>query len=403
MKPSSLVKTRFYILVAFVLFVLTFIVYYFTSEGHPTNYNNFVRLADAFLHGRLYLTEDIKWLELAVLDGKYYIMPPPMPAILLLPFVAVFGLSTNQSLASIFLGSLNVSLVFLITREMTKNRSVQLWTTVMFGFGTIHWWLAATGWVWFFSLVTSNTFLLLAIYVTLRDGRPFLAGVLLGASYWSRLPTILSIPFFIVMYSDKWLNGCGDSSILKRLSFKPLLYLGFGAGIFVALNFVYNFLRFGTPLDVGYYSFPGILQEPWYQKGIFDITYIPRHLKVIFWGFPKIISEPPYIMPSWNGMAIWITTPAFIYALFAGIRSRLVLGCWISIVLIAFLDFMHGGWGFTQFGYRYALDFYPFLFLLTVKGIGDGIKWHHKLLIIIGILVNLWGVLWINKFGWVGY
>ncbi|MGH7901520.1 MAG: hypothetical protein ACRENZ_07260, partial [Thermodesulfobacteriota bacterium] len=166
MKPSSLVKTRFYILVAFGLFVLTFIVYYFTSEGYPTHYNNFVRLADAFLHGRLHLTEDIKWLELAVLDGKYYIMPPPMPAILLLPFVAVFGLSTNQSLASIFLGSLNVSLVFLITREMTKNRSVQLWTTVMFGFGTIHWWLAATGWVWFFSLVTSNTFLLLAIYVT---------------------------------------------------------------------------------------------------------------------------------------------------------------------------------------------------------------------------------------------
>ena len=59
----------------------------------------------------------------------------------------------------------------------------------------------------------------------------------------------------------------------------------------------------------------------------------------------------------------------------------------------------HGTWGFTQFRYRFAVDFYPFLFLLTVKGIGNEIKWHHKILIIIGILVNLWGVLIIQRFG----
>ena len=102
-------------------------------------------------------------------------------------------------------------------------------------------------------------------------------------------------------------------------------------------------------------------------------------------------------------MAIWLTTPAFIYAFFAGIKNRLVIGCWITIILIAFVDFCHGTWGFAQFGYRYAVDFYPFLFLLTIKGIGDAVKWHHKILIILGIIVNLWGVLWIHKFGWVGY
>ena len=108
-------------------------------------------------------------------------------------------------------------------------------------------------------------------------------------------------------------------------------------------------------------------------------------------------------LASWNGLAIWITTPAFIYAFFAGIRNRIAIGCWLSIVLIAFIDFCHGTWGFTQFGYRFAMDFYPFLFLLTVKGIGDKIRWHHITLILIGILVNLWGILWIYKFGWTGY
>jgi hypothetical protein len=393
---------RFSIITLLLFFAITFLTYYATSEGHPTTYNNFVRLADAFLHRRLYLTEDIKWLELAVFEGKYYILPPPMPAILLLPFVAIFGLSTNQSLASIFLGSLNISLVFLVTREITKNRSVQLWTTVMFGFGTIHWWLAATGWVWFFSQVTSVTFLLLAIYATLKGRRPFLSGVFLGASFWSRLPTIFSLPFFMVMFSDKWLKKSVETPILKWVNPKPLLYLGFGVGIFVALNFLYNFMRFGTPLDISYYLKPGIFEEPIYKKGIFDITYLPRHLRVIFAGLPIFILKSPYVIPSWKGMSIWLTTPAFVYALFAGIRNRLAFACWSAIIPVALLDFTHGGTGWNQFGYRYAVDFYPFLFLLTVKSMEeDGIRWHHKILISIGVLVNLWGVLWINKFGWV--
>lgn len=391
-------------LIAFVIiFLVTFTIYYLTTEDHPTPYNNFVRLADAFLHGRLHLLEDIKWLELAVYNGKYYIIPPPMPAILILPFVAVFGLSFNQTLAAITIGSLNVSLAFLIVRNLTRSLSIQFWTTLMFGFGTIHWWVATAGGVWTFSQVTPVFFLFLAIYFTLNNSHPFLPSLFLGAAFWSRLQTILSFPFFLVFYSNIWINQSLSTSIIYRIKIKPVLYLCLGVMIFVLLNVTYNYLRFDTILDVSYYLMQNVFEEPWYQKGYFDITYIPRHLKVLFWGFPKIISEPPYVTPSWHGMAIWITTPAFIYAFFAGIRNRLAIGCWISIALIALLDFMHGTWGFTQFGYRYAVDFYPFLFLLTVKGIGANIKWHHKLLISLGIIVNLWGVLWIHKFGWVGY
>src|SRR3972149_6915800 len=397
-------KGRGFSIITFLLFfAITFLVYYFTSQGDPTPYNNFVRLADAFLHGRLYLTGDVKWIELAVYEGRYYIIPPPMPAILLFPFVAIFGLSTNQTIASIFLGSLNVSIAFLVFRELTKSRSVQLWTTVMFGFGTIHWWAASTGWVWTFSQVTALTFLLPAVYETLTRKRLLLIGVFLGCAYWSRLPTVISFPFFLVMLSDKWLSSSSEDSPLGRIKLKPLVLLVLGVGIFVLLNFGYNYARFDTIWDLSYYLKPGIFEEPWRQKGTFDITYIPRHIRVIFTALPKYLPEPPYIIPSWNGLAIWITTPAFIYALFAGIRNRLAIGCWLSIIFVSFVEFMHCGTGWAQFGYRFALDFYPFLFLLTVKGIGDKIRWHHMVLISLGVIVNLWGVLWINKFGWVGY
>jgi len=384
------------------VFSLTFIVYFLTQEGHPTPYNNFVRLADAFLHGRLHLTENISWLELAPYQGRYYIIPPPMPAILLLPVVAIFGLSTDQTLVSIFFGSINVSMAFLVARKLTKSRRVHLWTTAMFGFGTIHWWTATAGGVWMFSLTLAVTFLFLAILLALHKTHPLATTLSLGASYWTRLSTILSFPFFMIMYLDEWYKRNGANNILKRIKIKPLFFLGLGVGIFVVLNALYNIVRFNTPFDASYYLQTGIFDEPYYQEGYFNISYIPRHLKVIFAGMPRFIKEVPYITPSWNGMAIWLTTPAFIYAFFAGIKNRLAIGCWITIILIAFVDFCHGTWGFAQFGYRYAVDFYPFLFLLTIKGIGDAIKWHHKLLIILGIIVNLWGVLWIHKFGWVG-
>ena len=105
-------------------------------------------------------------------------------------------------------------------------------------------------------------------------------------------------------------------------------------------------------------------------------------------------------------MSILITTPAVIYAVFAGIRKKTALACWTAIIPVALVSFTHGGYGWIQFGYRFAVDFYPFLLILITMGMNSFLKensdlrWHQKLLIIISILVNSWGILWINKFGW---
>ena len=40
----------------------------------------------------------------------------------------------------------------------------------------------------------------------------------------------------------------------------------------------------------------------------------------------------------------------------------------------------------------------PWRALLVARAIGDEIKWHHKVLITIGVLINLMGVLWIYQF-----
>ena len=186
-------------------FSITFVAYYRTGVG-STAADNFVYLADAFLHGRVHIPYDpylpIEW---AIKDGKYYIIPPPMPAIIILPGVLLYGLAMNQALASIVVGALNASVVTGVVRGIRERLTTQVWLVLLFAFATIFWYTAINGGVWFFSHVVATIFLFLAIYATLNRKNPLLAGLCLGGAYMSRYPTMLSLPFFIIMFSDQWL------------------------------------------------------------------------------------------------------------------------------------------------------------------------------------------------------
>jgi hypothetical protein len=111
-----------------------------------------------------------------------------------------------------------------------------------------------------------------------------------------------------------------------------------------------------------------------------------------------------FVEPSWGGLAIWITSPVFIYSLFANLKKQVVQISWLSILLIALVVMSHGSTGFAQFGYRFAVDFYPLILFLIVKYVSDKkMEWHHWTLLTISILVNLWGAVFINKLGLVGW
>ena len=393
------------ILIAALFFATAFLVYFFTQPPFLSPFNYFTHLSDAFLNGRLYLTDPpANFEELIKWNGKDYVIYPPMPAVILMPFVAACGKYCSQVMPSLVLGSVNVSIVYLIFKRLTENANLRIWMTILFGFGTIHWYIATVGSSWYFAQITSMFFLLLAIYSTFSGRSALLVGLLLGASYWSRLPTVLTLPFFVVMLSEYESPDCKSGPFLQRIKFKPILLLGAGVGVFILLNFLYNYLRFGTPFDVTYVlqSISPIKESvsPWFNKGLFSLTYIPYHIYAFLFQPPAFTRSWPYVMPVMSGLSVLITTPAFIFAPFAGIRNKLSLACWLAIIPTAFLIFIKSGTGWMQFGYRYALDFYPFLLLLTLRGIGEELKWYHKVLIIAGVLVNLWGVLFINKFEW---
>jgi hypothetical protein len=372
-----------------IFFFIFFILLYLITSAGNTPYDYFTRLAKAFLDGNIYIKNPPYWLnELIPVDGnKFYVPYPPMPAFISTPFVLLSkGMIKQQQIAHIIaaaIPALNVKLAF----NLKKGRSIALFVGILSGAGTIIWHLASVGSSWYFGQITAAFFLTLSLVEVFGKKRPFLIGVLLGASYLSRIQVILSLPLFLYLLKD-------------GRNIKP--YVNFVMGIipFFAFNSFYNYVRFGVFWDKGYALIPGVLDEPWYQKGIFDISYIPRNLKAMFWSFPKFINKPPFLIPSWYSTAIWITTPAFILSLMSPIKKAITKVAWLSVFLVSIPIITHGGVGFTQFGYRYAFDYYPILFLLIILGFKNKKpKKLHYMLLIISVLVNAWGVILINKFG----
>ncbi len=393
------------VLVLLILFVFAFLIYWVSGEGY-TYYDYYVRLSDAFLHGRLYLLDNPSWLNELIPNPNgvgYFVVYPPLPAVLMLPFVVIFGTGLNQTIFGLFFAAATVPLAYLVARDLLRKmapekeakRSSYIWFAVLFGFGTIFWYLSSIGSVWLIAQVIATFFLFWALHEFLTKNRPILVGLLVGAAFWCRLPTALAIFFFALLAIWQQKQPNIKSKIKSSLPY--LLKLAAGMAVFVILNFAYNYARFGTIQDVGYYMIPSILDEPWFSQGFFSFSYIIDNLVPFLTGLPSLVSTAPYIQFPMMGMAIWFTTPAFIFALKSKLKDSTTIAAWVAIISIGLIIFTKGlsGWGF---GYRYAVDFYPFLFLLTVRGMGGNLRWYHKLLIILGVVVNLVGVVTINNF-----
>lgn len=370
-------------LVITFIFLFTVAAVFITSAG-GTAFNHFELLANSFLHGKIYIDGVMPWLEkIPINENQFYVANPPMPAILLVPFVYLFGPIMKQEYLSYLLSGILSVLVFLISWILKKDIKIAIWSSILVIFGTINWYLASIGSTWYIAHIVSETFLFTSILLLLKNKNPFFIGLMIGFSYLSRIPTILTLPFFLINIPKPYVKNC--------------LFLFAGIAPAVLFNFWYNYVRFGVIWDIGYTMIPGVSTEPWYIYGVINLRYIPDHLKIIFTTIPNLSEIINLSKPSLMGYAIWFTTPAFIFSLFNNIKEKIVWSSWLSILLVSLLIFSHGSTGFSQFGYRFATDFYPLLIFLTIKGvIKTGIKWQYWILLISGTIVNFWPILTFN-------
>jgi hypothetical protein len=376
------------ILLLFFIFVI-----YLISSGGDTPYNYFILLAKEFLNGRYYLVDNPPWLNelIPLSNGFWGVVYPPTPAVILMPFVYFFGINFPQNYISYLLGALLALITAKIVYLKTNSIEKFYFTLLLTAFGTIIWYLSSNGSVWYLGQISGAFFLTATIYESLTKRRPLLVSLFFALAVFSRLQLVLSIPLILFL---NW----------KGISLKKAFFYLIPFGLLSLLFIFYNYVRFGSLFETGYSLIPGVLDEPWYSKGIFHFSYIKNNLQTMFLSIPIFTNSFPYFKPSWGGLSILFTTPVFLYLFFTNIKSRENIVTIISIILIATINLSHGGTGFTQFGYRYAVDFYPLLFLLFANYLTQNdLRWYHYLLLIFSIIVNLWGVVWISKYNWVSF
>ena len=377
-------------------------VYLFSAPRAPTSQDYFVRLADAFLHGHIYLTDHPSWLsELIPRGGVYYVPYPPMPAILLMPFVAVFGTDFPQQIASCLFAGVGVGLAWVMLGRFGLDARVRALLTAVFAFGTTLWYTAETGTAWYISHSVAIMLATAAIVLALDRRWPWLCGVLLGCATLARLPVGLGAPFYLAM-----LVGIGWPPRIARENLPEAamtaVWFVLGLAVPMAVYLGYNIARWGTPMDLGYTSIPGVLNEPYYQQGILSIAYIPRHLYAIFLRSWNFVDHAPWLQPSWWGLSLFLTTPLFVWLAKARREDARTWWAALGIGLTLLPIITHGNIGFTQFGYRFSLDFQPLLFVVLAVTFRNGMSRLAVAAAVASIAINLYAV-WAIGTGFVAF
>jgi hypothetical protein len=424
------------------LVAIALVVY---TLSHPYRfYDHFEWQAAAFLEGQAAIRYPVEAtamspgnaffqdvLPVATTDGvpRALVPFPPLPAVVLMPFVALWGLNADGQLIFAILGALDVGIAWWMLGRLPIRTWVRFATTVFFGFGTVFWYAAQLGTTWYQAHVLAVGLALAAVGVALGgdraaahsedeaviadadgaagaavaarsslaatllpDPRQFLSGLLFGLACTSRLTVVFGAPFFLLV-------GSGGS--WQRRGWSAAL----GAGIPIGALLVYNLVTTGHILHPGYqhlYELEAGFYKPlnynldWWIE---DVRYLPQNFGIMFLNTPVWLPNEvpsalglggplcttsgsmrgwfnpacPLILPRDTGMSILLTSPGY-FLILPALRwgyghSRLVTGAALAVLLIGVVNLAHFSQGWVQFGYRFSNDFVPWALLLVAIGL----------------------------------
>jgi hypothetical protein len=420
-----------------------------------SQYNHFVYLADGWLHGRLDLAtnppNENDWARVEVVklkDGRTfkgqfknsgptdrfyplrgesltidkdeiesktwirYVSFPPFPAVLMLPFVAIWHLNFNDVIFSVVCAAINPVLLFLLLGNLRRRgysqRSVtdDLLLTAMLGVGSVYYFCSVLGQVWYTAHVVGVTCVLGYAWGCLDASRPALAGLCLGLGFATRTPAGFMFPLFFF----ELVRSCGGWARLKAWRKEGLppgmvskfVRFALPAGGVLALLLIHNALRFGNPAVFGHEYLNISWQDRIQKWGLFNYHFLSRNLTCALVLLPRILAHAPYVKVGAHGMSMLVTSPYLGYTVAPKERSPLALGLWITILLTAIPSLFYQNSGYVQFGYRFSLDYMVFLIMLLAVG-GRRITWLWKAMLIWSVGVNLFGAIVFDHFSQFSY
>ncbi len=366
---------------------------------------------------------------------------PPLPAVLLVPFVALWGLATDDQALFTILAAVDVALAWWMLGRLRVRPPVRVAVAVFFAFGTVFWYTAQLATTWYQAHIVAVAFALLAVGLALGsdpaaqadepgltdptvppprlrprfaswrdalavDRRQFVIGLLFGLACTARLTVVFAAPFFVFV-------GAGGSWWRRGWS------AGLGALVPIVVLLGYDFVTTGHLLHPAYeylyhleaLAYPGLGYQP--SWGVEDVRYLPQNAAIMFFAppnlFPATLPDSlgvnatpvcqaadaarglfdlscPLAVPRDTGMSVLLTSPAFLLlipALAHYGRSRLVTGAALAVVAVVIVNLMHFSQGWVQFGYRFSNDAVPFALPLVALGmerlVGRGRVWAMPL------------------------
>jgi len=381
--------------------VLAMLVLLGFSRFDSSVYNNYVYLADAFLHHRVWIDWPGPRIDALSFGGRYYIIEGPVPALMLLPFVAAFGMKTNQTAFACVMAGAALGAAWHLARRLGAGRDAASFLTVFLALGTCLAWCAIYGAVWFVAHVCAFAFTTFALVEAVGKRRPWVLTGLLVLAAGSRFSLSLAI-VPMVLYALSYLP--------RKQWPKELAWCAAVLAPAIAFFVWYNYARWGVPNDIGYTAWYHADQIGEPTGSPFRLSYVPYEMLSFFGVFPEPIDHFPWVrlatnFPRWLGRYPWfdpgysavpltLTTPALVLAFFARTQRRLVIAMWATALILFVPNVTYYANGGSQWGMRHALDFEPFLFVpITLTFVERRVPgWISDTLCGFSALVGVWGI-----------
>ncbi len=358
------------------------------AHGRSTPYDNYVLLAQAFVHGRIAIDWPGPYIDALPYAGLHYVIEAPLPALLLLPVVAIFG-SADQTLLSLLSCGVAVGCAWLTCEHLRVTRAATIWICAFLLAGTTLWWCAMLGDVWFIAHVAAVACTFVALAEVTGRRRGWLVALAGAGALFSRFSLVMALPVYA------WLVLRDREPAERRRALVGFALVVAGAA---ALWIAYNEARWGVWYDIGY--------TEWYHQDSagqpfgspFQLMYLPYQLWSFFVQAPEVRPAWPWVIPGYGGVALTWTSPALVLALFARRPRGLVIAMWVAAVLVGGPSFIYYVNGYAQFGMRHALDFEPFFVVLMALAVREGVPLLGRIAIAWSCAVGTWGIWFWNTF-----
>jgi hypothetical protein len=401
---------RYDVWVAIAISLFAAFAFYFSTNPTLNDLDYTFKIASALLRGDLGLSEKPgEWLNEMIPYGDKYYSAFPLGAVFSMVPVALLAKASlihdfpARILAALIAGAC-VYFFFQLAKAFGPDYSSlkpkplarRILLALFPVFGTWTWCNLGMGGAWQIALGLALLGETAALYFTLVRPSPFIAGAFFALAFGNRTELLLTAPFYLYLFwcrpvfvEQARLPEPGNPSDCPTTSGSSPLALDTPNGAAVRwknlkralrmngpmvfdfltlpvtlalLTGAYNFTRFHSVADFGYFHIPEVRDEPWYAHGLFSLQSIPWNVnKMIFEGFRDdpnfpFISFPPF------GCSIFLTSPLLFLLFRAGGRYGAI--SWIAIGIVTFVLWCHGNPGGWQFSYRYAMILLPWMFLL---------------------------------------